>query len=121
MTTPALQNSIVKDMGLASEGHLKIDWVEAHMPVLNRIRRQFEQDLPFKGLKVAICLHLEAKTAYLAKVIQAGGAEVTITHSNPRLLKMMSARHWWKTVLPCMRSTIRNLRNSNHCNCARLR
>lgn len=83
MTTPALQNSIVKDMGLASEGHLKIDWVEAHMPVLNRIRRQFEQDLPFKGLKVAICLHLEAKTAYLAKVIQAGGAEVTITHSNP--------------------------------------
>lgn len=83
MTTPALQNSIVKDMGLASEGHLKIDWVEAHMPVLNRIRLQFEQDLPFKGLKVAICLHLEAKTAYLAKVIQAGGAEVTITHSNP--------------------------------------
>ena len=48
MTTNSLQNSIVKDMGLAAEGHLKIDWVEAHMPVLNRIRRQFEQDLPLK-------------------------------------------------------------------------
>ncbi|MBP1992806.1 adenosylhomocysteinase [Paenibacillus eucommiae] len=75
--------SIVTDMSLAPEGHLKIDWVKAHMPVLNRIREQFEQEQPFKGLKVTISLHLEAKTAYLAKVVQAGGAEVTITGSNP--------------------------------------
>ncbi|WP_160034199.1 adenosylhomocysteinase [Paenibacillus sp. An7] len=83
MTTEALRNSIVADMGLAPEGHLKIDWVEAHMPVLNRVRKEFEADLPFKGLNITICLHLEAKTAYLAKVIQAGGAKVTITGSNP--------------------------------------
>lgn len=76
-------NSIVADMSLAPEGHLKIEWVAAHMPVLNKIRKQFEQEQPFKGLKVTICLHLEAKTAYLAKVVQAGGAEVTITGSNP--------------------------------------
>ncbi|BAU27481.1 adenosylhomocysteinase [Aneurinibacillus soli] len=75
--------SIVRDMSLAPNGHLKIDWVKEHMPVLNRIREQFEKDQPFKGLKVAISLHLEAKTAYLAKVVQAGGAEVTITGSNP--------------------------------------
>ncbi|MFB9325434.1 adenosylhomocysteinase [Paenibacillus aurantiacus] len=79
----ARENSIVADMALAPEGHLKIDWASAHMPVLNRIRAQFEQEQPFKGLKVSICLHLEAKTAYLAKVVQAGGAEVTITGSNP--------------------------------------
>ncbi|MWV45240.1 adenosylhomocysteinase [Paenibacillus sp. HJL G12] len=83
MSTLALENSIVKDMALAQEGHLKIDWVEAHMPVLNQIRKQFEAEQPFKGLKVTISLHLEAKTAYLAKVVQAGGAEVTITGSNP--------------------------------------
>ncbi|MBM7565695.1 adenosylhomocysteinase [Paenibacillus sacheonensis] len=83
MTVNAKQNSIVRDMALAPDGHLKIDWVAAHMPVLNRIREQFEQEQPFKGLKVAISLHLEAKTAYLAKVVQAGGAEVTITGSNP--------------------------------------
>ncbi|MGG1618109.1 adenosylhomocysteinase [Paenibacillus sp. NRS-1782] len=83
MTSHSLQNSIVHDLNLAPEGHLKIDWVQAHMPVLNRIRQQFEQEQPFKGLKVTICLHLEAKTAYLAKVVQAGGAEVTITGSNP--------------------------------------
>ncbi|MBE9912768.1 adenosylhomocysteinase [Paenibacillus donghaensis] len=83
MSTLSLKNSVVKDMVLAPEGHLKIDWVEAHMPVLNQIRKQFEAEQPFKGLKVTISLHLEAKTAYLAKVVQAGGAEVTITGSNP--------------------------------------
>jgi adenosylhomocysteinase len=76
-------NSIVRDPSLAPEGKLKIDWVQAHMPVLNQIREQFEKDQPFKGLRVAISLHLEAKTAYLAKVVQAGGAEVIITGSNP--------------------------------------
>jgi adenosylhomocysteinase len=77
------EKSIITDIALAPEGHLKIDWVNAHMPVLNRIKAQFEQEQPFKGLKVAISLHLEAKTAYLAKVVKAGGAEVTITGSNP--------------------------------------
>jgi len=75
--------SIVRDPSLAPEGKLKIDWVQAHMPVLNEIRKEFERDQPFKGLRVAISLHLEAKTAYLAKVVQAGGAEVVITGSNP--------------------------------------
>lgn len=83
MSSSSIQNSVIKDLKLAPEGHLKIDWVEAHMPVLNRVRKQFEEEQPFKGLKVAISLHLEAKTAYLAKVVQAGGAEVTITGSNP--------------------------------------
>ncbi|BBH21235.1 adenosylhomocysteinase [Paenibacillus baekrokdamisoli] len=83
MAINAKETSIVTDMALAPEGHLKIEWVAAHMPVLNRIREQFEKEQPFKGLKVAISLHLEAKTAYLAKVVQAGGAEVTITGSNP--------------------------------------
>lgn len=77
------ETSIIRDLSLAPEGHLKIDWVDAHMPVLNRIKAQFEKEQPFKGLKVAISLHLEAKTAYLAKVVQAGGADVAITGSNP--------------------------------------
>ncbi|GGD71118.1 adenosylhomocysteinase [Paenibacillus nasutitermitis] len=83
MTVESKKASIITDLALAPEGHLKIDWVAAHMPVLNRIREQFEKEQPFKGLKVSISLHLEAKTAYLAKVVKAGGAEVTITGSNP--------------------------------------
>ncbi|HEU5140910.1 MAG TPA: adenosylhomocysteinase [Bacillales bacterium] len=78
-----MEKSIVRDRNLAKEGHLKIDWAKEHMPVLNRIREEFEKEQPFKGLKVAISLHLEAKTAYLAKVVKAGGAEVAITGSNP--------------------------------------
>ncbi|MBD2870137.1 adenosylhomocysteinase [Paenibacillus arenilitoris] len=77
------EKSIIADPALAPEGHRKIYWVRAHMPVLNTIRERFEKEQPFKGLKVTIALHLEAKTAYLAKVVKAGGADVTITGSNP--------------------------------------
>ncbi|PKM46003.1 MAG: adenosylhomocysteinase [Firmicutes bacterium HGW-Firmicutes-8] len=76
-------NYIVRDIGLAPSGKLKIDWVKEHMPVLNEIRRDFEQTKPFSGVKVAVSIHLEAKTAYLAKVLKAGGAEVAISGSNP--------------------------------------
>ena len=74
---------IVRDINLAPAGRMKIDWVQAHMPVLNAIRKEFERDLPFKDTRVALSVHLEAKTAYLAEVIRAGGAEVAVTGSNP--------------------------------------
>ncbi|UKS25157.1 adenosylhomocysteinase [Paenibacillus sp. HWE-109] len=83
MNSNAKERSKIQDIALAGEGRLKIEWASAHMPVLNRIKDRFVIEQPFKGLKVAISLHLEAKTAYLAKVIQAGGAQVTITGSNP--------------------------------------
>lgn len=73
----------IRDLSLAREGQLKIDWVIPHMQVLNSVRKDFEEQLPFAGKKVVICLHLEAKTAYLAQVIRAGGAEVTVVASNP--------------------------------------
>lgn len=73
----------VRDIGLAPGGRLKIDWVSAHMPVLNVIRSEFEKEKPFKGIRLAMSIHLEAKTAYLAEVLRAGGAEVAITGSNP--------------------------------------
>ena len=75
--------SIVKDLALAPDGHLKIDWVKNHMPILNNVENSFKEQQPFKGLNVTISLHLEAKTAYLAKVVQSGGANVTICGSNP--------------------------------------
>jgi len=74
--------SIIKDASLAPAGIKKIEWVKSFMPVLNQIKEQFEKDQPFKGMRIAICLHLEAKTAYLAQVLAAGGAEVAITGSN---------------------------------------
>jgi len=78
-----LSDYVVRDMNLAPEGRLKIAWVREHMPVLNSVRKEFEQDRPFAGMRVALSIHLEAKTAYLAEVIRAGGAEVAVTGSNP--------------------------------------
>ncbi|MEW9701922.1 adenosylhomocysteinase [Paenibacillus sp. SI8] len=75
--------SMIRDIHLAPQGRTKLDWVKAHMPLLNHIEEQFKQELPFKGLRVSICLHLEAKTGYLAQVIQAGGGEVAVCGSNP--------------------------------------
>ena len=75
--------STIRDLSLAPKGQKKIDWAGAHMPVLNALRKEFEAEQVFAGRKVVICLHLEAKTAYLAKTIQAGGAEVTVVASNP--------------------------------------
>ncbi len=75
--------SIIKDASLAPQGAQKIEWARRHMHVLSGIAEDFKRDQPFKGLKVAISIHLEAKTAYLAQVIMQGGAEVYATGSNP--------------------------------------
>ena len=74
--------SEIRDKNLAESGNRKIDWVERHMPVLASICRDFEKTRPFEGLKVAVSVHLEAKTAYLACVFAAGGADVYATGSN---------------------------------------
>ena len=75
--------SQIRDIALAPQGHHKINWVKNHMPILNQLEKEFAETKPFAGKKVAICLHLEAKTAYLALVVQAGGAEVSVAASNP--------------------------------------
>jgi len=75
--------SLVKDPSLAPQGQLKIEWARSHMPVLEKIRARFEAEKPFKGLSVAMCIHLEMKTAVLGQTFQAGGAAVAITGSNP--------------------------------------
>ncbi len=78
-----MEDYLVKDIGLAPDGRAKIDWVSRFMPVLNIIRREFERDKPFKGLRIACCLHLEMKTAFLALVLRDAGAEISIAGSNP--------------------------------------
>ena len=75
--------SDIKDIKLAHSGHDKINWVASYMPILNTIKADFEKNQPFKGLKISMSIHLEAKTAYLAKVLKAGGAEVWVTGCNP--------------------------------------
>ncbi len=75
--------SIVKDTALAESGRRKIHWVRDFMPALGGIEARFEKEKPFAGLRVAVSVHLEAKTANLGYVLSKGGAEVRLTGSNP--------------------------------------
>ena len=75
--------SQIKDLSLASSGADKIAWVASYMPILNSIKAEFEKTKPFAGMKISMSIHLEAKTAYLAKILRAGGAEVWVTGCNP--------------------------------------
>ena len=75
--------SEIRNPELWPEGRMKIDWVRHHMPLLNGLEKEFKETLPFKGLKVALSVHLEAKTAYLCEVLASGGANMYVTGSNP--------------------------------------
>ena len=73
----------VKDMSQAEGGRRRIDWAEREMPVLRLIRERFEKEKPLKGIRVSACLHVTTETANLMKTLQAGGADVVLTASNP--------------------------------------
>lgn len=75
--------NLVRDISLYESGQQKINWVKAHMPILRSIEKDFSESKPFKDLRVALSIHLEAKTAYLCTVLAAGGAEMYVTGSNP--------------------------------------
>jgi adenosylhomocysteinase len=73
----------VKDLALADEGVLKIEWAERQMPVLARIRERFEKEKPLDGIRIAACLHVTTETANLMRTLAAGGADVVLCASNP--------------------------------------
>jgi len=75
--------SKVKDIKLAEEGKLKIEWAESRMPVLMSIRERFGKTKPLKGLRIACCLHVTKETAVLMKTLREGGAQVALCGSNP--------------------------------------
>jgi adenosylhomocysteinase len=73
----------VKDLALAEEGVLRIEWADRQMPVLAAIRERFEREKPLSGQRVSACLHVTTETANLARTLQAGGADVVLCASNP--------------------------------------
>ena len=75
--------SIIRDISLAPSGENKIEWVKRNCPLLRSLEKDFSVSRPFAGKRIALSIHLEAKTAYLCKVLAAGGAEMYVTGSNP--------------------------------------
>lgn len=75
--------SEIKDIKLAKDGNLQIEWAESHMPVLMQIRKRFLRQKPLKNFKIACCLHVTKETGVLIKTLKAGGAKVALAGSNP--------------------------------------
>lgn len=73
----------VKNMELAEGGRRRIEWAEREMPVLRSIQERFTKERPFEGIRMSACLHVTAETANLMRALQAGGADVVLTASNP--------------------------------------
>ena len=73
----------VKNIELAKDGVLLVEWASKHMPALNQIRERFEKEKPLKGLSIGACLHVTKETAVLVETLKAGGAKVALCGSNP--------------------------------------
>jgi adenosylhomocysteinase len=83
MATRKLPAHDVADLGLAADGAARIAWAGGLMPVLARIGERFAKERPLDGVRVAMCLHVTAETANLARVLAAGGARVALCAANP--------------------------------------
>jgi adenosylhomocysteinase len=78
-----MKNYNVKDLSLAREGRLRIDWANKEMPVIRLIRKRFGKERPLAGVRISACLHITTETANLALALKEGGAEVVLCASNP--------------------------------------
>lgn len=77
-----MKQNEIRDIRLAPSGKQKIEWVRNNMPILRGLEEELKETQPFKGVKISLSVHLEAKTAYLCKVLAAGGADMSVTGSN---------------------------------------
>lgn len=78
-----MKKAHIKDIALAEEGKRKIEWGEGHMPVVMEIRKMWEKKKPFKGVRIASCLHITKESAVLVRTLAAGGATVSLAACNP--------------------------------------
>ncbi len=78
-----MHRNVIKDPGLAKSGEKRIEWARRHMPVVRKIKKEFEQDKPLSNARIVACLHVTVETANLIETLVAGGAEVAVTGSNP--------------------------------------
>ncbi|MCX8030607.1 MAG: adenosylhomocysteinase [Thermodesulfovibrionales bacterium] len=73
----------VRDIKLADRGRSKIQWAQMQMPVLQKIKKRFEETKPLVGIRIAACLHVTTETANLMMALKAGGADIHLCASNP--------------------------------------
>ncbi len=77
MITKAI-NGDIRDISLAAEGALRIEWAAREMPVVRQIRERFAREKPLDKLRITACLHVTSETANLALALRDGGADVVL-------------------------------------------
>lgn len=80
--TAVTQDFKVKDLSLAEWGRMEIRLAEAEMPGLMSIRKEYKNDKPLKGARIAGCLHMTIQTAVLIETLIDLGAEVRWSSCN---------------------------------------
>ncbi|MEE9191199.1 MAG: adenosylhomocysteinase [Candidatus Aerophobetes bacterium] len=75
--------SDIKEETLAAQGRTRIEWADSRMPVVEVIRKRFSREKPFKGVRIAACLHVTSETANLMRTLKEGGADIRLCASNP--------------------------------------
>src|SRR5659263_322022 len=78
-----MDNYNIKDISLAEGGRRRMDWAAREMPVLRTLEERFRRERPFEGIRMSCCMHVTSETANLMRALQAGGADVVLTASNP--------------------------------------
>ena len=78
-----MDNYHIKDINQAEGGRRRMDWAAREMPVLQSLEERFRKERPFEGIRVSCCMHVTTETANLMRVLQAGGANLVLTASNP--------------------------------------
>ena len=78
-----MENYPIKDLNLAEGGRRRMDWAAREMPVLAILEERFRRERPFEGVRMSCCMHVTTETANLMRTMQAGGADIVLTASNP--------------------------------------
>jgi len=79
----AMENYHIRDLNLAEGGRRRMDWASREMPVLEILEERFRRERPFEGVRMSCCMHVTTETANLMRAMQAGGADIVLTASNP--------------------------------------
>lgn len=78
-----MENYNVRDLNLAEGGRRRMDWAQREMPVLTMLQERYRKERPFEGVRMSCCMHVTTETANLMRTMQAGGADIVLTASNP--------------------------------------
>lgn len=93
-----MENYNVKDLNLAEGGRRRMDWAQREMPVLTMLQERYRKERPFEGVRMSCCMHVTTETANLMRTMQAGGADIVLTASNPFQRKMTLPLLWWHST-----------------------